>query len=40
MLVFFNKSCGSSGKVFGLIPSLLSKRRLQVVRDGKNARVP
>lgn len=40
MLVSFNKSCGSSGKVFGLIPSLLSKRRFQVVRDGKNAGVP
>ena len=41
------KSYGISGQIFGLISSFLSKKRLQVVMDGKysqeypiNARVP
>ena len=31
------KSCGISGKIFGLISSFLSNRRLQVVLDGKSS---
>ena len=38
MLVFFtNSSHGISGRIFGLISSFLSNRRLQVVLDGKSS---
>ena len=37
MLVFFTKSYGISGQIFGLIISFLSNRRLGVVLDGKSS---